>query len=205
MTEKPIIATWRPYMQHTFDSGLCRPCPQLNQQQPIAKHILQRLNPNNILSKKYNGKYFGLNGSHFVYVSMSQILLEQNNAMLGVVHTTPLPIKFRQIFRLRPVRIYSDCQNISAALDHHDRKHRPRVFTVGVLGEATWQSIWLEPITYRFISRTKQKHVDVIKWNHFPRYWHFLRGIHRSPVNSPHKGQWRGALMFTLICARIDG
>ena len=23
-----------------------------------------------------------------------------------------------------------------------------------------------------------------------------VRGIHRSPVNSPHKGQWRGALMF---------
>ena len=27
----------------------------------------------------------------------------------------------------------------------------------------------------------------------------------RSPVNSPHKGQWRGVLMFTLICARING
>ena len=26
-----------------------------------------------------------------------------------------------------------------------------------------------------------------------------------APVNSPHKGQWRGALMFTLICARING
>ena len=25
------------------------------------------------------------------------------------------------------------------------------------------------------------------------------------PVNSPHKGQWRGALMFTLICDRING
>ena len=25
------------------------------------------------------------------------------------------------------------------------------------------------------------------------------------PVNSPHKGQWRGDLMFTLICARING
>ena len=49
------------------------------------------------------------------------------------------------------------------------------------------------------------KHDDVIKWNHFPRYWPFVRGIHRSPVNSPHKGQWRGALMFTLICARING
>ena len=48
-------------------------------------------------------------------------------------------------------------------------------------------------------------HDDVIKWKHFPRYWPFMRGIHRSPVNSPYKGQWRGALMFTLICARING
>ena len=44
-------------------------------------------------------------------------------------------------------------------------------------------------------------HDDVIKWKDFPRYWPFVRGIHRSPVNSPHKGQWRGALMFSLICA----
>ena len=48
-------------------------------------------------------------------------------------------------------------------------------------------------------------HDDVIKWKHFPRYWPFVRGIHRSPVNSPHKGQWRGALMFSLICARMNG
>ena len=41
--------------------------------------------------------------------------------------------------------------------------------------------------------------------NFFPCYWPFVRGIHRSPVNSPHKGQWCGALMFTLICARING
>ena len=47
-------------------------------------------------------------------------------------------------------------------------------------------------------------HNDVIKWKHFPCYWPFVRGIHRSPVNSPHKGQWRGALMFSLICARIN-
>ena len=45
-------------------------------------------------------------------------------------------------------------------------------------------------------------HDDVIKWRHFPRYWTFVRGIHRSPVNSPHKGQWRGALIFSLICTR---
>ena len=48
-------------------------------------------------------------------------------------------------------------------------------------------------------------HDDVIKWKHFPRYWPFVREIHRSPVNFPHKGQWRGALMFTLICARMNG
>ena len=48
-------------------------------------------------------------------------------------------------------------------------------------------------------------HDDVIKWKYFPRYWPFVREIHRSPVNFPHKGQWRGALMFTLICARMNG
>ena len=48
-------------------------------------------------------------------------------------------------------------------------------------------------------------HDDVIKWKHFSRYWPFVRGIHRSPVNSPHEGQWRGALMFSFICAWING
>ena len=57
-----------------------------------------------------------------------------------------------------------------------------------VAGRATW------PLNSCF-------HDDVIKWKHFPRYWPFVWGIHRSPVNSPHKGQWRGALMFSLICA----
>ena len=46
---------------------------------------------------------------------------------------------------------------------------------------------------------------DVIKWKLFPCYWPFVCVIHRSQVNSPHKGQWRGALMFSLICAQING
>ena len=46
---------------------------------------------------------------------------------------------------------------------------------------------------------------DVIKWKQFPRYWPFVSGIHRSPVDSPHKGQWRGALMVSLICAWTNG
>ena len=48
-------------------------------------------------------------------------------------------------------------------------------------------------------------HDDVIKWKHFPLYWPFVRGINGSPVKSPHKGQWRGALMFFFICAWISG
>ena len=48
-------------------------------------------------------------------------------------------------------------------------------------------------------------HDDIIKWKHFSRHRPFVRGIHRSPVNSPHKGQWRGALMFCNICAWING
>ena len=52
---------------------------------------------------------------------------------------------------------------------------------------------------------SKLDHDEVIKWNYFLRYWPFVWGIHRSPVNSPHKGQWHGALMFSLICIWING
>ena len=45
-------------------------------------------------------------------------------------------------------------------------------------------------------------------WRHqmetFRCCWPFVRGIHRSPVNSPYKGQWRRALMFSLMCTRIN-
>ena len=58
-------------------------------------------------------------------------------------------------------------------------------------GLASSCSLWV-----LFIFNISQ-HDDVIKWKHLPRYWPFVLGIHRSPVNSPHKGQWRGALMFS--------
>ena len=48
-------------------------------------------------------------------------------------------------------------------------------------------------------------------WRHqrepFPRYWPFVRGIHRSPVDSPHKG--KGAvtmdLMLFFILVKTNG
>ena len=56
----------------------------------------------------------------------------------------------------------------------------------------------------RLICCSLPVHDDVIKWKHFPRHWPYVRGIYRSPVNSPHKGQWRRALMLSLICAWIN-
>ena len=50
----------------------------------------------------------------------------------------------------------------------------------------------------------RKTHDDVIKWKHFPRYWPFVREIRRSPVNSPHKDQWCGALRFSLICTWVN-
>ena len=65
-------------------------------------------------------------------------------------------------------------------------------------------SNWI--IWYKCLPVSKDFEADVIrdgviKWKYFPRYWPFVRGVHQSPVNSLHKGQWRGALMFSLICA----
>ena len=76
-------------------------------------------------------------------------------------------------------------------------------------GQFSWR--FKSPLTQQpasHPSRSNQQaatHDDFIKWKHFPRYWPLVRGIHWSPVNSPHKGQWRRPLMFSLICARING
>ena len=62
-------------------------------------------------------------------------------------------------------------------------------------------SLWWKSYTRKGQSLSWWRH----QMKHFPRYWPFVRGIHLSPVNSPHKGQWRGALMFSLICVWING
>ena len=57
---------------------------------------------------------------------------------------------------------------------------------------------------YMYFNHSRTANDDVIKWKHFPPYWPFVRRIHRSPVNSLHKGQWCRALMFSLICFWIN-
>ena len=49
------------------------------------------------------------------------------------------------------------------------------------------------------------QHDDVIQGKLFARHRPFLRAIYRSPLNSPHKSKWRGALVFSLIWAWTNG
>ena len=76
-----------------------------------------------------------------------------------------------------------------------------------VLSEKVQHSMCLNTTTQWLTQNTvlSFRYDGDIKWKHFSCYWPFGRGIHRSPVNSPYKGQWRGALMFSLICACING
>ena len=51
--------------------------------------------------------------------------------------------------------------------------------------------------------------IDPTWWRHqmetFAALLALCAGNSPVPVNSPHKGQWRGALMFSLICVWING
>ena len=53
------------------------------------------------------------------------------------------------------------------------------------------------------------KFLGIAWWRHqmetFSALLALCAGKSPVPVNSPHKGQWRGALMFSLICVWING
>ena len=87
----------------------------------------------------------------------------------------------------------------------------PTVLLIGWLPSFSGKS-YLNPLfSISFISLTVCIIVYIAEawWRHQVETFFALlaicAGIHRSPVNSPHKGQWRGALMFSLICAWING
>ena len=99
-------------------------------------------------------------------------------------------------------RLYQSCwcwdKNIPELVQFHD------CWCPGSLHHQFISSHSIECQEFQLPVTSQWRHDDVIKWKHFPRYWPFVRGIHRSLVNSTHKGQWRRALMFSLICAWIN-
>ena len=76
-----------------------------------------------------------------------------------------------------------------------------------------WAGHWTFDLHH--VSKIKHSMCEIVNWKYskdnnatmtssngnIVRYWPFVRGIHRSPVDDPHKGQWRGALMYSVICA----
>ena len=88
------------------------------------------------------------------------------------------------------------------------------MFRLGVLGSAGccgrglrvggWHWSWRQHL-WHLLLRACFGHDDLIQLKYLPRYWPFVRGIHWSSVNSPHKVKWHGASMFSLICAWING
>ena len=72
---------------------------------------------------------------------------------------------------------------------------------------------WLKKIEYEYgwnLSETTTSQGSLQTWwrhqmETFSALLALCAGIHRSPVNSRHTGQWRGTLMFPLICAWING
>ena len=95
----------------------------------------------------------------------------------------------------------SHLMTLSWIFVHFDRNLR--TFVLRVPSEISW--VRYQVNTKRHQGITWTNHDDVINWKHFPRNWPFVRGIHRSPVNSPPKKQWPGALMFSLICVWTNG
>ena len=65
---------------------------------------------------------------------------------------------------------------------------RPAINWKAQIGLASVGSIYND-IKFELWKATQymSAHEDIIKWKHFTRYWPFVRGIHRSPVNSPQK------------------
>ena len=65
--------------------------------------------------------------------------------------------------------------------------------------QMSWGNVWW------FVDSRWRHQMETFSPQKGQRYWPFVRGIHRSPVNSYRKGQWRGALMFSLICSCTNG
>ena len=87
------------------------------------------------------------------------------------------------------------CSGLESPIDHMSALVEIKLVDQPI----TWTNVcWLSSMTS----------YDVVWWRHqmetFSALLAICAGIHGSPVNSPHTGQWREALMFSLICVWIN-
>ena len=194
----------------------------------IFKFITYNSPPSHYLNQWWNIVNANLrNKLQWNFNQISNILIDEN-AFENVVYEMVANLCRRQCVNMRLDSTAGEClSNFKAtyfniAFQCFDTSHtifinfyiRPVVYCSNAVTDDIWAGVMrgdINCVTATHHSRVRELqvevwmdlqnwHDDVIKWKHFPRYWPFVRGIHRSPVNPLHKGQWRGALMFSLNC-----
>ena len=99
-----------------------------------------------------------------------------------------------------PAQRASSAENVSIWWRHHVLRHYTCHF-----GPVHQNILQICIGVFSKASSHRRHHDDVIKWKHFPGYWPFVRGIHRSPVVFLPKASDVEPLMFSLICAWTNG
>ena len=108
--------------------------------------------------------------------------------------------------------------NVQWHMSYSDSIHSTSHSTGQIQASVTsWNVIIIKCIVVDISSRFNFPIYAWTKWRDCHRYiWRhqiepfsaslsICGGIHRSPVSSPHKGQWHGAPMFSLVCVWING
>ena len=175
-----ILGLAKPWCRHQMETfstlaALRAGNSPVTSQRPVTRsfHVFFDLRLNKRLSEQSWGGDLGGHHAHCDVTVMTRV-------------NGPGAIMCRSVVLLLATSFYSKLNDVTSYLSI--------CFDKKIIHGHTWsQKLWIgvTPIV---------RHDDVIKWKHFPRYWSFVRGIHRSSVNSPHKGQWRRALGVSLIC-----
>ena len=97
-----------------------------------------------------------------------------------------------------PAQMASNAENVSIWWRHHGDPARaisqevPHQSFIEINLKDSYQNLYSNLPRPIMMTSSKSKH--------YPRSWPFVTEIHRSPVDSPLKGQWRGTLVFSLTC-----
>ena len=91
----------------------------------------------------------------------------------------------------------------------HDAKFIVTPGTVGRLKDNTRSHQWRQGRHHDKTPFSAKKYYFTSWWRNqmetFSASLALCAGNSPVPVNSPHRGQWRGALMFSLICVWLNG
>ena len=118
--------------------------------------------------------------------------------------------KHQNILRVASSSIFSCISFPSLCTNIYSRRSSKDVMVKKRNYYPTLPSYVIKKMRLFICSRTKHDYnfcclYQIAPWWRHLRHWSFVRGFHRSPVNSTNKGQWCGSVIFSLICASTNG